>query len=197
MGRCSDCGFLAARNNLTMGLDEVYAEIREQWGSPAIPDPSQSGQSFTRAGPLYGKYPVCFVQVISFQKELRIVRRDAKDSKPDTLRAEITDCIRAENKCPKFTPWIQGSTPKEHSEMLYNERIVEMERQRYDAEREHREKQRKDDANRFRTEMIFVILSFIVITGSSLWAAYIQASATREAARLQQLAIPHSVEPVP
>lgn len=114
MVKCADCGFLASRLRQTRDLVETEIRLRESWNQFIAMGSSN----------LYALRPVCFVRAADFEVEM---------GGPPIPPAP--DAINRERDCDKFTPWMQGFSPKEHKEMLSDAEMkkwqaAESERQR-------------------------------------------------------------------
>lgn len=105
MPKCSECGFLAAKNIHTRNLEEVEGGFRRSGNSP---NEIMGGKEI--GYPRYKEYPICFVQeydlIDSFE---RITGRDSE---------KFLTIVNEERECKAFTEWQQGFTPKEHREMI-------------------------------------------------------------------------------
>ena len=104
MAKCSECGFLAARNTQSRKLEEVE---------------EQSRQDGNIGKQRYVLVPVCFVRSINIKEEAKLLWHDDKRKRdePD-WSGYVKKIINAERECKPFTEWHQGFEPKEHQEML-------------------------------------------------------------------------------
>lgn len=120
MRKCAECGFLAIRGSVDIALEETPEEFRlkGKFDSPQI----------------QGKYypvPICFRRAINILNLLG----------QDTSTGAIKELIGQERECSEFTEWDQGSSPKEHAEVLQQKALLEYQRQREQDDREWRERQ--------------------------------------------------------
>jgi hypothetical protein len=119
--RCADCGFLAVRNSSSKTLHEAESYARE------------TGHLLQ----YYEKGPVCFVGAFRLDDEMH-----GMDS------AEFLRVISKERDCPRFYPWVQGFTPKEHQAMLRDETLLKWQEERREADRRWQQEQRDKDQQR-------------------------------------------------
>jgi hypothetical protein len=134
--RCSDCGFLALRNEFTGHLAEAERKYRltgdkQNRLKPGLP-PGRLHVSATSFEWPFADLPTCFVQAYDLPDEYHTF---AVDTVLEVLRVERDCDVRG-----LFTPWQQGFTPKEHREMRDRQLMLEREdkrdwemRQREDA----------------------------------------------------------------
>ncbi len=199
--KCANCGFLAVRNRYTRSLDEAERRFRDT-GEPAkvlrtrpynpaiVPVPRSASLDQQ-----HEIYPVCFAQKTLFEAE--IWERACSKSNQNTAENEgkvwnvtphdIRDYLRSFT-CNEWVRWSQGSTPKEHREMMDRERMLKWQR---------------DQSNLnwfFRIlELGVVILGVFFTVWYVVQAAQIEADAQRDAARMQieameRLATPSALE---
>jgi hypothetical protein len=127
MAKCSECGFLAARNLYTRQLEEVEKEYRDNGASPTKPFPDGvEMMSINGIRNVYG-LPVCFARAFPLDLEI-VASASSKDN-------GILTVINRERQCPYFVKWQQGFTPKEHQEMLDRQRKLEQEDKRRTSDR--------------------------------------------------------------
>jgi hypothetical protein len=129
MVRCADCGFLCVRSN-DNELVEVPDFIRQDWESDGL-----------RFWQRHHNTPICFARVMPVNE------RQETGSKAFVQR------VCKGRECPKFAPWQQGSTPKEHQEMLSIESQRAWEQERRERDRAWQEEQRKEDQQRRRQDL--------------------------------------------
>jgi hypothetical protein len=96
MVKCPDCGYLAVRNYETRQPLDAEELFRERG---FIPAPGRASIDL-----IYDEFPSCFARAF----DLRIERGGTQPS--HDKRGEVVNKPR---ECPKFTPWVQGFTPKE------------------------------------------------------------------------------------
>lgn len=125
MAKCSECGFLAIRHNDTHQLEEAFTAFRDHGETTNSEGRSSHHQ----------QVPVCLMRVVSFAKLLG----------NDTAKATVAKEIQSDRQCNRFTPWNQGFTPKEHAEMIQQEKLLEWQRERENAAREWEERQARSD----------------------------------------------------
>jgi hypothetical protein len=136
MVKCSECGYLAARNKDTRNLEEVEFKAR------------QDGVLRTHR---HEYMPVCFNMAVSFEEEVGRLRKvpeyatEKKDAYGQTTWPTVEHLIKIvlneERECQSFTKWHQGSTPKEHREMLDRQEMLKWQADREDADRKWRTRQ--------------------------------------------------------
>ena len=96
-------------------------------GRGFIPSPGRASIDLS-----YDEFPICFARAFDLRKECGATQPS------HDKRAEVVNKPR---ECPKFTPRVQGFTSKEHQEMIISEKILEMQRQRENADREWQHKE--------------------------------------------------------
>lgn len=128
MVKCSECGFLAVRNTKTRTLVEAEFDYRQTGEQPKAPLEYVSRK-------FYSDYPSCFVLAVQLKCEIGESCHSSK----------ICQAIKLDRDCEKFTPWLQGFSPKEHKEMLHEKQLLEWKANREDADRVWQEKQTKKD----------------------------------------------------
>lgn len=123
MKQCANCGFLSLRQTWNLTLGEAHDSFREKahvvagYGNNPVHE---------------DKIPVCFIRAASLQQEC------GDKSDPQTVLSVIQ---KDRTNCESHTPWIQGSTPKEHAEMLQLKALQEMQAARESADRSWRDEQ--------------------------------------------------------
>jgi len=130
--KCSECGFLAFRAKGNLEFVEAEDFIRSGYQIPTS---------------LVHPMPFCFVRKLDFRTTYGWNPRSMGIG--DT---EIFPVIVEERECDGFTPWQQGFSPKEHREMLDEQRRLRLEanirqmawdrEDKRDAEMRHREDER-------------------------------------------------------
>jgi len=110
--KCADCGYLAVRHFKTRDLLDAEEMLRRTGEMPVEPGTQHY---------IYDPWPVCFARVIDFRSAL-----DDNSGTPHRKRV-----INDDRECARFTPWIQGLTPKEHVELQQ-----ELDRQLWQTQRE-------------------------------------------------------------
>jgi len=53
--------------------------------------------------------------------------------------------INKQRDCPKFVPWVQGFSPKDHKTMLHEKTLLEMQERQRERERQWQEEQKRSD----------------------------------------------------
>jgi hypothetical protein len=200
--RCINCGFLALRWRFSQELVEAPRPYRDT-GRPPVELDRQSDLG----GESYLRVPVCFEDQRDFWQEAAYVVVPPNDpERIDDLA--LRDMLLKQINCDRFARYRQGSTPKEHREMLDRQWMIEREdamrqivwrrederdvamKKREDARdalvnarekaRDEREDARDRDVNkRHRTELW--VLGW-VIAGATLVSALVGAGATLGAA---------------
>lgn len=120
--RCANCGFLAVKRRIERTLCEVEGVIRDGGEWPCVAS-KQHG--------VYEDVPICYVQASPLSEEMNGKR--------------FLDVIGRDRECPAFTPWQQGLSPKEHADMLHNERMEAIAEGRKRADEERAEQRRGAD----------------------------------------------------
>ena len=119
---CQNCGFLGFRHIKTREIVEAEEGVRQ--GGNWMP---VEGNKF-----LYEEHPICFARAVDFFTVM------GSGGLPEKRRKELLSL----RDCDKFTPWVQGFTPKKHLEM----NLLQQQQERLDRrEREDREWRRKHD----------------------------------------------------
>lgn len=108
MVKCAECGFLATRNSTTRELEEAEETFREKGTSPLI-----IGQLQGRPTTRHESLPLCFVKAHNLLDEFK---QFAGKGNPDYKSVHFV--IHEERECEAFTEWQQGFTPREHKDML-------------------------------------------------------------------------------
>jgi hypothetical protein len=160
MVKCSECGFLAARDIDTRRLDEVEKAFRES-GSPPVRYVSGRNQYVGQE-----RVPICFVQAYDLKQEIEIARGS------DAMNATwVHFVINQDRECQPFMEWQQGFTPKEHREMLDREAMLKWQTEREEADKKWRENESKENRKwRFREFLIAAIAVIVVIIAAILGA---------------------------
>ncbi len=135
MVKCADCGFLAARNRTTRELDEAEGLFREYGTAPIVYD--KTGRN-PYAG--WEQILVCFARSHDLGGE--VAEFGAKDGQKNIA---VHYVINQDRECKSFTKWSQGSTPKEHREMMDREEWRKWREDREEADRKWRAEQDLDN----------------------------------------------------
>ena len=160
MVRCAECGFLSARNTETRNLEEIEFKSRQ--------DGNIGKQRYVLV-------PVCFAMTVNFDKEAEELRNSPKYA---TRKNEIGEVISPkydalvkvilskERECESFIKWHQGSTPKEHQEMMDREAMLKWQDEREEADRNWREQQEKwhsrEEWRRYIFMAIITVMAVII-----------------------------------
>lgn len=156
MVKCSECGFLAVRNMETRNLEEIEFESR------------QSGIIKTQR---YVYIPVCFVVIANFAEEINNLKQLPKyEEKKDAIGGVlwphysdfIIETLKKERECKSFTKWHQGSTPKEHQEMIDRESMLKWQAEREEADKKWREQQEQKHSKEEWNRNIFLAAITII-----------------------------------
>lgn len=118
MPKCSECGFISARDWKTRQFAEIDDKKRCS---------GEIGSEFGGFEPT----PICFINSFDIKEEVEILRKAAHDEPhrnsigeyiPPHWATYVKVVLNTERKCKSFTKWQQGFTPKEHREMVDRER---------------------------------------------------------------------------
>ena len=144
MVKCADCGFLGVRIRQTRQIVDAEPLMRERGYNPAL--------TIAGADTVYDDAVLCFVRAHNLAAEMG--RADEEN------RRRV---VQQERECQRFTPWIQGLTPKEHIELK-----IEEDRQLWQTEQEladkiWREKQ-EDKADQRHREAIAAARSMSLVS---------------------------------
>jgi len=124
--RCSECGFLAARDWGTREFVEIDDKKRNS---------GKIGSDFGGLEPI----PVCFINCFNIKEEVEVLRKAARDEPTQNSYGQhisphwenyVKQVLNTERVCEYFIEWQQGSTPKEHREMMDRQFMMEMEEKR-------------------------------------------------------------------
>jgi hypothetical protein len=163
MVKCAECGYLASRNYESRKLEETESGTRN--GAAIV-------ISLSTGMPIY-EPPICFMQVID-------LRYEYENNAP-----QITPVIQQSRECNEFIEWKQGSTPKEHREMMDRQWMQKYQDERDEKDRKWREEQRRLDLEwrekqeseargRHRWDLIVTgIIATILISAATIGAALI------------------------
>jgi hypothetical protein len=153
MVKCSECGFLSARNKETRNLEEIESGFR------------QSGDIRTQ---YYLNIPVCFAMAFNFNEEFKKLRQLPKWERKQVALGFIgppdedliKELLNTERNCEYFTKYQQGFTPKEHREMMDRKTMLEME-----------EKRKQDDRKWHWIELAILVVGAGLFTLLGAWLA--------------------------
>lgn len=135
MVRCSECGFLAARNTETRNLEEVELKSR------------QNGDIGKQR---YVLIPVCFAMAVNFEEEAKELRTSPEYTQRKNEIGEVVwpkwnalvkVILSKGRQCKSFTKWQQGFIPKEHQEILDRQFMLKWQAGREDADKKWRTRQ--------------------------------------------------------
>ena len=142
---CATCGFLAVKDANSHGLESASASFRE------------NGTVEKRADnqPLHQTVPLCFVRA-----------RDLKEYIGSKQAEQIRSRLNAAIECDEHVPWLQGYSPKEHREMLINDKLLSYERDRDLSARRWQEEQaaKQEERDRRRDTMHMIQLAIMVVS---------------------------------
>ena len=124
MVKCAECGFLAARDIRTRGLEEVEEAFRES-GTPPVNE-IVDNIPCSRHEPL----PLCFAQRYNIRDEFKEFTGEAL-----SVRLSVYMVLIEERECEAFTKWQLGFTPKEHREMMDRQWMREYQDKREERDR--------------------------------------------------------------
>ncbi len=188
-GVCVTCGYLALRNRITGNLDEAPKSYRGTGQPPSLISPT------SKVTP-YSGFPTCFQMAASLEEEVADVTEEFKrqvlnnNEVIDWHLANVEGLTERDDRgeghekvhrviskphrnCQLWVRWRQGSTPKEHREM--------MDRQRMQGE------QKKQNWINLGIAFLAVVVAAIGIYLSATYnlrAARIQAEAQKQAAQM-------------
>jgi len=132
--RCSECGFLAARDWETREFVEIDDKKR---------DSGKIGSDFGGLEPI----PVCFINCFNIKEEVEVLRKAAHDEPTQNSYGQhisphwgnyVKQVLNTERECEYFIEWQQGFTPKEHREMMDRQFMMKMEEERRRNDRKWR-----------------------------------------------------------
>lgn len=171
MVRCADCGFLALRRRESQQLLGAEMPYREHGVLPEAVDADFQDE--------FESTPYCFVMAQPIHKE----REDRKG------------IIQRDRSCDSWVQWQQGFSPKEHREMLEEQRRRQLEDEvrksayeredRRDAEMRKREDERDERLHelqkRLHNRQLLIIGGFVTLAlvVGSLGAAIIEGAVSR------------------
>lgn len=118
--KCAECGLLAVLHNQTgeyVAADKRYRETGE------IPH--------DRGRYIHNPYPFCAANVVDFRKLIG-------GNNPENDGSLRCKPLHEPRECSEFAMWNPCFSPKEHKEMILSEKMLEIQRQREDADREWR-----------------------------------------------------------
>ena len=122
-------------------------------------------------GQIVHEPPICFKGVVNLWAEAGIENPSNDDY---AARQGICSAIQKERDCNQFTEWRQGSTPKEHQEMIDREARLKWQAEREDADRKWRDDQRREDRRWHIIELVvFGVLSVLIAGGFTILGALI------------------------
>lgn len=157
MVKCTDCGFLSARNIKTRQLEEAEHLFRDV-GSPVQIGPDKIYPPHF----VHELMPYCGTNEYDLITEMETAQEHPINR--GINNTEVLSVIRKERDCGGYTKWFPGFSPKEHSEMR--------DRQEW---QEWQEKQRKEDKRwRIIELVVLVILTLVVAGGFTLLGAFIE-----------------------
>lgn len=150
MVRCADCGFVALRKFPEQTLDEAPQEYRDTGNVPHQP----------QGGYVTYDIAVCFMRAANLKQEL-----DAETGYQSghELHRRV---INKQRECSQFTDWVQGFSPREHQEMIRQEKLLEWQRDREKDDREWRDKQAERDRT-WRREDRWSALCMLIVAAVS------------------------------
>lgn len=119
MVKCSECGYLASRNRETRILEET--------------EPTTRYDGLASKG---YEAPICLVRAYDLWRECGI--RDGIVPVGNTIVSQV---CKKERGCKQWVKWQQGSTPKEHQEMMDREARLKWQAEREDADKKWRARQ--------------------------------------------------------
>jgi hypothetical protein len=149
--KCADCGFLAVRNIYSRGLEEAEKTFRDTGAQPTTVTHNTDGTLIIIGS--YEDEPLCFMQACNLKKEFY---------KP--LNSSVPIVLHEDRECDEFTEWQQGSSPKEHREMMDRKEMLKWQADREDADKKWREQQEQKHSTEEWHRYIFVgILGIVAV----------------------------------
>ena len=133
MASCAKCGFLTYKDHSTKSLEEATLESR------------RSGH-FPTDGPIVPT-PRCFVLTFDLPLEVSEIAKHTPDEE-EKGTAIFLKVIQKERSCPTFCQWHQGSSPKEHKELLFQIELQKMHDEQRKADLQRQQEQREKDITR-------------------------------------------------
>ena len=159
MVKCADCGYLAVRNVDSRELEEVEEDFREKGTGPVVE--RHAGNPHLR----HEKQPLCLLGAEGLSEDFRAA---IENKLPENGR--VRGIIQKERPCREFREWRQGSTPKEHREMMDREFLLKREDKR-DADQRAWQSEESRSNRKWR---FAEFLLAIVALGLIVLAAYIE-----------------------
>lgn len=132
MVKCADCGFLSTWDT----VDQEHRESTATYRKTGLRDDRDEGNAERWEGR-------CLVRFWDLPKLVADERTRLGDGGLTSTARRTT--FHEERDCPKFTPWSQGFSPKEHQQMLNNQLLLEWQ-----------EKRRRSDLLWHRVELAIV-----------------------------------------
>ncbi len=176
--RCADCGFLALRRMRDDELVHAPLEMRQSGQPPHAMDIGE---------PRYDYLPICLELAIDLPTLIKARVTPEKfvsrpSHRPDWIAmAHTLDEIQVERDCQRWVQWRQGSTPKEHREMMDRERMLEWQAAREDADRQWREQEssRNERLRRFELKLVLIgvaisVFAVLAGVGATIAGAFIE-----------------------
>jgi hypothetical protein len=116
--------------------------------------------------------PLCFAQVYDLRNEFMEIthRKNPTHESPDV--ESVRAVIHEDRDCDSFVKWRQGSTPKEHQEMIDRDRLLKLQEEqrnndrKWQAEREEADRKWRSGQDR----KMLVIAGCFTILGTILGA---------------------------
>jgi hypothetical protein len=134
--KCSECGFIAARNTQTRELEEIEYKSR------------QDGNIGRQR---YVLIPICLAMATNIDEEVKKLREQPKyyekqneigETVWPTFPTLVKEILNQERECTFFTKWQQGFTPKEHREMIDRQAMLKWQTEREDIDKKWQIQQR-------------------------------------------------------
>jgi hypothetical protein len=144
MAKCVECGFLSLRNVETRALDEAEETFRKDGKTVSVERsyPQEIGmarfiteEAISRY--VHEKLPICFAGSC----DLRALISELVADKECDIYEGIKTITHENRECDLFAEWRQGSTPKEHQEMIDRQAMLKYQAEREDADRKWQTKQ--------------------------------------------------------
>lgn len=160
MVKCAECGLFCYKDR------NVYEHIDEKGRRTGNLPLYRVGDTPLR----FSHKPRCFAVKADFDDEYAKLD-DAADKRGGQLPELLLKVITADRECDAFIRWVPGFSPKEHKEMMQEERLLEWQKE-----------QRQEDKRQFRTQLIVLVVCAGLASIASMVGSILQAWATWKAA---------------
>jgi hypothetical protein len=121
--KCAECGLLAVLHNQTGEYVSADKRFRETGDIP-----------HDRGRYIHNPYPFCAANIVDFRELIG-------GNNPDNDGSLRRKPLHEPRDCKEFTTWNPCFSPKEHKEMILSKELLQIQRERDDADREWRHKE--------------------------------------------------------